>query len=104
MFSHSLDSNICFSELVSRRDSYSPGPISHSTNHSDGPSELKPPVPHGHSGHGHHIPVFALSPQGSFYVPLSVNAANLKDFLPLLWESSPGPLHPVTISVNFCPS
>ena len=72
--------------------------------HTEGACDLKPPVPHGHSGYGHHIPVFALSPRGSFYVPLSVNAANLEDFLPLLSESSSGPLHPVTISVKFCPS
>ena len=47
------------------------------------------------------VPIFALHPKGSFYVPMSVE-------LPLIgamfnMELSPTPLlHPVTISVNFC--
>jgi len=92
-------------DSVNRRDSYSPGPeaatfLRHEADHTDGPGDIKPRVP----GPGHHIPVFALSPRGSFYVPLSVNSASLEQFLPLLSENSSGPLHPVTISVKFCPS
>jgi hypothetical protein len=48
------------------------------------------------------VPIFALHPKGSFYVPMSVE-------LPLIgalfnsMETAPAPLlHPVTISVNFC--
>ena len=103
VLTHDQDSEFCFSDSVNRRDSYSPGPEAptfprHEADQKDGPGDIKPPVP------GHHIPVFALSPRGSFYVPLSVNSANLEHFLPLLSDSTPGPLHPVTISVKFCPS
>ena len=97
-------SKLSVSDSVNRRDSFSPGPeaatfLRHEADHTDGPGDIKPQVPPGH-----HIPVFALSPRGSFYVPLSVNSASLEQFLPLLSENSSGPLHPVTISVKFCPS
>jgi len=47
------------------------------------------------------VPIFALNPKGSFYVPLTVDLALLGPFLPLLTESEPGPFHPVNISVSF---
>ena len=102
------DSSTCFSDSVNRRDSYSPGPEPASfRRHEAGDlpeaGDLKPPMA-PQVPDGHHIPVFALSPRGSFYVPLSVNSASLEHFLPLLAESSAGPLHPVTISVKFCPT
>ena len=48
-----------------------------------------------------YIPVFALSTKGSYYIPLSLEAANLGPFLPFLTENNSGPCHPITISVKF---
>ena len=47
------------------------------------------------------VPIFALNPKGSFYVPLTVDLGLLNPFLHLLTEEEAGPFHPVTISVNF---
>ena len=47
------------------------------------------------------VPIFALDPKGSFYVPLTVDLGLLNPFLHLLTEEEVGPFHPVTISVNF---
>jgi len=48
------------------------------------------------------VPIFALHPKGSFYVPMSVELP-LIDALFNSMEQTPAPLlHPVTISVNFC--
>ena len=47
------------------------------------------------------VPIFALDPKGSFYVPLTVDLGLLNPFLHLLMEEEVGPFHPVTISVNF---
>ena len=49
----------------------------------------------------HPVPIFALNPKGSFYVPLTVDLGLLNPFLHLLTEEEAGPFHPVTISVNF---
>ncbi len=64
------------------------------------------------------IPMFALHPRGSFYVPLSVDRSVVDPFLDLFdtrdddddasapaAPAAPAPavmLHPVTINVNFC--
>ena len=69
---------------------------------SPGPTFLKPsssfPLPKPVC---HPVPIFALNPKGSFYVPLTVDLGLLNPFLHLLTEEEAGPFHPVTISVNF---
>lgn len=62
--------------------------------------------------HSHHhqqlqkksIPIFALHPKGSHYIPLEVSDEVVKPYLHLFEPGSDLPLmlHPVTISVNFC--
>ena len=110
--------NHLFPDSGLRRDSFSPGLGSFSRHeagrHKSGnteaelklsPSPLPGPGPPSSPGPrpatGQCIPVFALSTKGSHYVPLSVDAANLEQFLPFLTDAPCGPFHPVTISVKF---
>ena len=110
--------NHLFPDSGLRRDSFSPGLGSFSRHeagrHKSGnteaelklsPSPLPGPGPPSYPGPrpatGQCIPVFALSTKGSHYVPLSVDAANLEQFLPFLTDAPCGPFHPVTISVKF---
>merc|ERR1712018_1049612 len=50
------------------------------------------------------IPIFALHPKGSHYIPLSVTEEVIQPYLHLFDQGSELPLmlHPITISVNFC--
>jgi len=50
------------------------------------------------------VPIFALHPKGSHYIPLEVSDEVIKPYLHLFDQGSDLPLmlHPVTISVNFC--
>jgi len=50
------------------------------------------------------VPIFALHPKGSHYIPLEVSDEVVKPYLHLFEPGSDLPLmlHPVTISVNFC--
>jgi len=50
---------------------------------------------------GQTLPIFALNTKGSYYVPLSIDSSILSPFLHLFAEDHVGPLHPITISVNF---
>jgi len=50
------------------------------------------------------VPIFALNPKGTFYVPLSIDLSTIAPFMNLFNDPPSGPLHPVTISVNFRPS
>jgi hypothetical protein len=53
------------------------------------------------------VPVFALHPSGSYYVPLSIDRAAVAPYLVVFEAAAPPPggapvlLHPVTINVNF---
>jgi len=72
---------------------------------STSPSPFQRPVPSPTFPHPppQTVPIFALNTKGSFYVPLSIDLALLAPFLHLFSEPPPGPLHPITISVNFRP-
>lgn len=50
------------------------------------------------------LPIFALHPKGSHYIPMHVSEEVIVPYLHLFEQSSELPLmlHPVTISVNFC--
>merc|ERR1712228_197059 len=50
------------------------------------------------------VPIFALHPKGSHYIPLSVTEEVIQPYLHLFDQGSELPLmlHPITISVNFC--
>lgn len=48
------------------------------------------------------VPVFALHPKGSFYIPLTLDMTLLAPYFADSEESSLSMLHPVSISVNFC--
>lgn len=50
------------------------------------------------------IPIFALHPKGSHYIPLSVMDDVIQPYLHLFDQGTELPLmlHPITISVNFC--
>lgn len=50
------------------------------------------------------VPIFALHPKGSHYIPLSVNEDVIYPYLHLFDQGSDLPLmlHPISISVNFC--
>nr|CAG4641358.1 EOG090X0J7Y [Eulimnadia texana] len=49
------------------------------------------------------VPIFALHPQGSYYVPLSLETSLVLPLLENIPEGSAMPiLHPISISVNFC--
>ena len=50
---------------------------------------------------GQVLPIFALNTKGSHYIPLSIDSSVIAPFLSLFNEDYTGPLHPVTISVNF---
>jgi len=50
---------------------------------------------------GQALPIFALNNKGSYYIPLSIDSSVIAPFLNLFSEDYAGPLHPVTISVNF---
>ena len=90
-----------FAEL--RRECLSPPLGSSHVRHRSGPGiDLSTsPLPGPSVLPKQYIPVFALSNNGAYYVPLSVEADNLLQFLPSLAENAPGPFHPVTISVKF---
>lgn len=58
------------------------------------------PLPSHEKSHG--VPIFALHEAGSFYVPLTVEASQLRPHLNFVPDTGPDMmLHPVTISVNF---
>ena len=67
------------------------------------------PIPFTHSGRnlsvpkpfGQTLPIFALNAKGSYYIPLSIDSSVIAPFLNLFNDDYVGPLHPVTISVNF---
>lgn len=50
------------------------------------------------------VPIFALHPKGSHYIPLSVSEEVIYPYLHLFDQGSDLPLmlHPISISVNFC--
>merc|ERR1712223_767237 len=50
------------------------------------------------------VPIFALHPKGSHYIPLSVTEEVIQPYLHLFDQGSELPLmlHPISISVNFC--
>jgi hypothetical protein len=50
------------------------------------------------------VPIFALHPKGSHYIPLSVTEEVIQPYLHLFDQGTELPLmlHPITISVNFC--
>jgi len=50
------------------------------------------------------VPIFALHPKGSHYIPLSVTEEVIQPYLHLFDQGAELPLmlHPITISVNFC--
>lgn len=50
------------------------------------------------------VPIFALHPKGSHYIPLSVSDDVIQPYVHLFEQGSEVPLmlHPITISVNFC--
>ncbi|EFN89077.1 transcription factor cwo isoform X2 [Harpegnathos saltator] len=61
---------------------------------------LDKPMSSPSSSHG--VPIFALHDAGSFYVPLTVEAALIRPHLSFIPDTGPDTvLHPVTISVNF---
>lgn len=50
------------------------------------------------------IPIFALHPKGTYYIPLSLDAALVTPYVSNFDETVPS-LHPISISVNFnCPT
>jgi len=67
------------------------------------------PIPFTHPGRnlavpkpfGQTLPIFALNAKGSYYIPLSIDSSVIAPFLNLFNDDYVGPLHPVTISVNF---
>jgi len=63
---------------------------------SQGGKNLSIPKPLGQS-----LPIFALNAKGSYYIPLSIDSSVIAPFINLFSEDYAGPLHPVTISVNF---
>jgi len=71
--------------------------------------ECMSPVPYSQGGQnlslpkttGKALPIFALNTKGTYYIPLSIDSSVITPFLNLFAEDNSGPLHPVTISVNF---
>jgi len=67
------------------------------------------PIPYGPGGRnpsipkpfGQSLPIFALNAKGSYYIPLSIDPSVIAPFLNLFTDDYAGPLHPITISVNF---
>jgi len=64
------------------------------------------PIPYGRNlsvpkPFGQTLPIFALNAKGSYYIPLSIDSSVIAPFLNLFNDDYVGPLHPVTISVNF---
>ena len=66
------------------------------TPYSQGGKSFSSPKPSGVS-----LPIFALNAKGSYYIPLSIDSSVISPFLNLFADDYTGPLHPVTISVNF---
>lgn len=48
------------------------------------------------------VPIFALHPKGTFYVPMSVELNLIRPLFKMPDPTTTPLLHPVTISVNFC--
>lgn len=49
------------------------------------------------------VPIFALHPKGTFYIPLTVDYSVVSPYMLLYPDpETPTQMHPVTISVNFC--
>lgn len=83
-----------------RRHSHPQGSLSASpTRHtvSAPPANLPP---EGQSSQAPGVAAFALHPQGSFYIPLTLDPALVGPSLSCV-DDRPGPLHPVSISVHF---
>jgi len=83
-----------FSPKTETKHILDPAPYLHPTSN----QYIQSPIPASQT-----IPIFALNIKGSHYVPLSLELSLLTPFLPLLSDAPSGPLHPVTISVNFRP-
>ena len=54
------------------------------------------------TGTENNVPIFALHPKGSFYVPMSVQLSLIESLFTSESTKVQSVLHPVTISVNFC--
>lgn len=65
---------------------------------------LKSEIQSGDVNEKKSVPIFALHPKGSHYIPLSVTEEVIQPYLHLFDQGSELPLmlHPITISVNFC--
>lgn len=70
-------------------------PYSHTPDHI--PSQSPSPQP---TAHTMGIPIFALHPRGTFYIPLTIDSSLVTPYLSGIEEISPV-LHPISICVNF---